>query len=155
IRAELIARHGAPVVERSLRRPLMAVGIGLAATAVIALIATRFVGTKPHEGDTLADGSTYITEPGAKLTVLGPRHVRVEGAALPAVVPGKGPFVVEPARGRIEVLGTKFLVDGEAARTIAAVVRGAVQLATSDGTLVLHAGEQGVAEAGHPPVRQP
>ena len=49
--------------------------------------------------------------------MLGPRRVRVEGAALLDVAPGKGTFVVETARGRIEVLGTRFLVEADAART--------------------------------------
>jgi len=87
--------------------------------------------------------------------VLGPRHIRVDGAALLDVAPGKGTFVVDTARGTIEVLGTKFLVDGQADRTTAAVVRGEVKLASSGGEVVLHAGEQGVAEAGRSPTRGP
>ncbi|MEO7095157.1 MAG: VIT domain-containing protein, partial [Polyangiales bacterium] len=80
---------------------------------------------------------------------------RVEGAALLDVAPGKGTFVVETQRGRIEVLGTRFLVDASAERTMTAVVRGAVKLATADGDVLLHAGEQGVAEPGRPPSRGP
>ncbi len=161
IRAELVAKFGAPLGARTrTRTPLVAVGFGLAATAAAALIATRVVGREPAavtEGDstTLADGSTFITAPGAKVSVLGPRRVRVDGAALLDVAPGKGTFVVETARGRIEVLGTRFMVDGQPDRTTAAVVRGEVKLATSAGEVVLHAGEQGVAEQGRPPVRGP
>lgn len=156
IRAELVDKFGAATKVRP-RGPAIAVGIGLVATAAAAMLLGRFVGgTAPvaHDGD-LADGTTYLTEPGATVAVLGPRHVRVEGAALLDVVPGKGTFVVETARGRIEVLGTRFLVDGEADKTTAAVVRGQVKLATDRGEVVLHAGEQGVAEAGRPPVRGP
>ncbi|MGN6111132.1 MAG: VIT domain-containing protein, partial [Kofleriaceae bacterium] len=64
-------------------------------------------------------------------------------------------FVVETTRGEIEVLGTRFLVEASAERTTAAVVRGAVALASPDGKVVLHAGEQGVAEPGRPPTRGP
>ena len=169
IRAKLISAHGAdaPVAAKK-RSPLVAVGVGLAATAAAALIVTRFVGTtgsgEPAAGggetvvnktNELADGSTWIAVPGAKVTVLGNRHVRVEGAALLDVAPGKGTFVVETQRGRIEVLGTRFLVDAAPDRTTAAVVRGKVKLASADGDVMLHAGEQGVAEPGRPPSRGP
>ncbi len=161
IRAHLIARHGKDAPARSLRRPLFAIGLGLAATAAAALIITRVVGDDASgvvaDGDVhkAEDGTTWITEPGAKVTVLGERRVRVEGAALLDVAPGKGTFVVETARGKIEVLGTRFLVDASAERTTTAVVRGQVMLASEGGNVLLHAGEQGVAEAGRPPSRGP
>jgi hypothetical protein len=82
----------------------------------------------------------------------------IEGAMTAALIdvsPGKGAFVVETAHGRIEVIGTRFVVDAERDRTTAAVVRGEVKLATPDGDVVLHAGEQAVAEPGRPPVRGP
>ncbi|MBA3462722.1 MAG: FecR domain-containing protein, partial [Deltaproteobacteria bacterium] len=165
IRAKLVAAHGADVPARK-RRPLVAVGVGLAATAAAALIVTRVVGGGPggstggngeviNKSNALADGSTWISEPGAKVTVLGKRHVKVEGAALLDVVPGKGTFIVETQRGRIEVLGTRFLVAATADRTTTAVVRGSVKLASPDGAVTLHAGEQGVAEPGRPPSRGP
>jgi tetratricopeptide (TPR) repeat protein len=81
--------------------------------------------------------------------------VRVEGAVLLDVAPGKGAFVVETARGEIQVIGTRFLVDAQPDRTTTAVVRGSVQLASSDGKVTLHAGEQGIAEPGRPPTRGP
>jgi tetratricopeptide (TPR) repeat protein len=150
IRAQLIAKHG---LEARRRSPLIAVGVGLAATAVAALILTRFVGgTEPA---VTHDGSTWIVDTGGKVTVLGERHVRVEGAALLDVAPGKQPFVVDTARGRIEVLGTRFLVAADDRHTTAAVVRGQVMLASNDGSVLLHAGEQGVAEPGRPPTRGP
>ncbi|MBA3392860.1 MAG: FecR domain-containing protein, partial [Deltaproteobacteria bacterium] len=147
IRARLVEQHGvatgAPARTRS---PLIAIGIGLAATAAAALIVTRVVGDDPHvvtpPGTGTRDGSTWLVEPGAKVDVLGLRHVRVTGAALLDVAPGKGTFVVETARGRIEVLGTRFLVQATADRTTAAVVRGQIKLASADGEVVLHAGEQ-------------
>lgn len=165
IRAKLVAAHGAESPRRK-RSPLVAVGLGLAATAAAALIVTRVVGggsgTETGSGTgmgtglaSMDDGSTWIAEPGAKVTVLGARHVRVEGAALLDVVPGKGVFTVETARGTISVLGTRFLVDADAQRTTTAVVRGAVKLASADGDVTLHAGEQGVAEPGRPPSRGP
>ncbi len=73
----------------------------------------------------------------------------------PPRAPGHGTFVVETARGRIEVLGTRFLVDASAERTTAAVVRGQVSLATGAGQVLLHAGEQGIAERQGPPTRGP
>jgi len=159
IRAELVAKHGREAARKvRARTPLIAAGIGLAATAATAMVIAHFVGHSPTVQDSkngLADGSTYITEPGGKVVVLGPRHVRVEGAALLDVVPGKGTFVVETSRGRIEVLGTRFFVASDAQRTTTAVVRGSVKLATDQGDVTLHAGEQAVAEPGRPPVRGP
>ena len=165
IRARLLSEHGRAEPARR-RSPFVAVGLGLAATAAAALIVTRVVGGGASDGgastedpkvavNALGDGSTWIADAGAKVTVLGERHVRVEGAALLDVAPGKGTFVVETRRGRIEVLGTRFLVDGAEDRTTAAVVRGQVKLATDSGDVVLHAGEQGVAEPGRPPTRGP
>lgn len=156
IRVHLLEKHGAAARRRS---PLLAVGLGLAATAAAAAIVTRVVGggevvaPVPVDGK-LADGTSWVTEPGARVDVLAARRVRVTGAALLDVAPG-APFVVETAAGTIEVLGTRFLVDAIADRTTAAVVRGSVKLASSDGQVLLHAGEQGVAERGRPPTRGP
>jgi tetratricopeptide (TPR) repeat protein len=158
IRTELVAKHGAAeVVKTRARVPLLAVGIGLAATAATALVVTELVGddAPASVSNKLADGSTFITKGDAKVTVLGPRRVRVEGAALLDVAPGKGTFVVETAEGRIEVLGTRFLVDAQAKKTTAAVVRGEVKLASAHGSVVVHAGEQAIAEQGRVPVRGP
>jgi tetratricopeptide (TPR) repeat protein len=162
IRAELVAKYGAEARGRTrMRTPVLAAAIGIAAVVALALAISRFVGggggagTVSSAGGQLADGSTYVTAPGAKVTVIGVRHVRVDGAALLDVAPGKGTFVVDTARGRIEVLGTRFYVDGETARTVTAVVRGSVKLASDGGEVLLHAGEQGVAEPGHAPVRGP
>ncbi len=168
IREALLANHAVgptmPAVRAKLRTPLLAIGLGLAAAAVIALVALHFVAqpgtivsaSEPQAGTgTLVDGTTYIARAGSTLAVLGPRHVRVTGAVLLDVVPGKGEFVVDTARGRIEVLGTKFFVDAEADQTIAAVLRGVVKLIGDSGDLVLHAGDQGVLAAGRAPVRGP
>ena len=164
IRAELIAsaaRDPAPARRRS---PVRAIAFGLAATAAAGLIVTRIVGVggdgggeAPRRAGTYrsGDGTTWLAAPGGKVTVLGARRVRVEGAALLDVAPGKGRFVVETARGTIEVLGTRFLVDAGGDRTTAAVIRGQVVLASSAGEVVLHAGEQGVAEPGRAPTRGP
>src|SRR6185503_644512 len=57
--------------------------------------------------------------------------------------------------GRIEVLGTRFVVDAQPATTLTAVVRGEVKLATDQGSVVLHAGEQAIAEPGRVPMRGP
>jgi hypothetical protein len=164
IKNELVAKHGREAVatKSRARTPLIAAGIGIAATAATAMVVAHFVGEPSSKVDSeltkkgqLADGSTYIAEQGAKVTVLGPRRVRVEGAALLDVAPGKGTFVVETGHGKIEVLGTRFLVAADAARTTAAVVRGSVKLSNKDGNVTVHAGEQAVAEPGRPPTRGP
>ncbi|HEX7700241.1 MAG TPA: VIT domain-containing protein, partial [Kofleriaceae bacterium] len=164
IREGLVAKFAVATAEPARvksRRPLFAIGLGFAATAAIALVATRFV---HHTGEVaplnaalqkLVDGTTYIAEAGTEVTVLGPRKVRISGTALLDVAPGKGVFIVETQHGRIEVLGTRFVVEGLADKTSAAVVRGEVKLASTDGEVVLHAGEQAVAEPGRPPVRGP
>jgi tetratricopeptide (TPR) repeat protein len=154
IRAQLVERHGRAEVRR--RSPLVAVGLGLAATAAGALIVTRNSGTEqPGQAAPQEPGATWLVADGAKVTELGPRRIRVEGAALIDVEPGRGSYVVETARGTIEVVGTRFLVDAEAAKTTAAVIRGSVKLVTADGSVQLHAGEQAVAEPGRPPSRGP
>jgi len=164
IREQLVAKFATSdvVVEAPRRRvPAFAIGAGLVAVAASAAMVMHF--TRGHEADAtmgegekkLADGSTYIAQPGATVAVIGPREVRVTGAVLLDVAPGKGTFVVDTAHGKISVLGTRFLVDGAADQTSAAVVRGEVKLASSSGEVVLHAGEQGVAVAGKAPVRGP
>ncbi|MGE5183036.1 MAG: VIT domain-containing protein, partial [Acidobacteriota bacterium] len=157
IRTSLVAQFGVDHAPRSFRKPIVAAFIGVLAAAALALFVWHGRGrqaARPADG-TLADGSTFVTAPGGKLTVLGPRHVRVDGQALLDVVPGKGTFTVDTARGTVEVLGTRFYVDGQPERTTAAVVRGEVELATDQGSVVLHAGEQGIAERGRAPVREP
>jgi tetratricopeptide (TPR) repeat protein len=156
MRAHLVARFAAPARRRS---PALAVGLGLAAAAAAAAIVTRVVGDDPGSpggapGRALADGTTWVTAPGGRVDVLGPRHVRVTGAALLDVAPGPR-FTVDTAAGAIEVLGTRFLVDAAPARTTTAVIRGAVRLGTAAGAVQLHAGDQGVAEPGQVPTRGP
>jgi hypothetical protein len=169
IRDELVEKFAAAAtapVKSKTRTPLYAAGFGLAAAAGVAAIATHLVSHREASvaapraatGDVeqkLADGTTYIAAPGAKVSVLGPRSVRIEGAALLDVAPGLGTFTVETAHGQIQVLGTRFMVDGAVDKTIAAVIRGEVKLASRDGDVVLHAGEQAIAEPGHAPVRGP
>jgi len=156
IRADLVHTFAVAQVPRSRARPI---ALGLVAAAAAVVILGLVVGPRPRPltrvDHALADGSTYLADTGGKVTVLGPRHVRVEGTALLDVAPGKGTFVVETPHGRIEVLGTRFLVEGDAARTLTAVIRGEVRLASNLGSVILHAGEQGIAEPGHPPVRSP
>ncbi|HEY1812379.1 MAG TPA: VIT domain-containing protein [Kofleriaceae bacterium] len=160
IKSNLVERFASQPTSRSVARPLIAVGLGAFALAIAALLVVR--GSSPAHDTTpvlattkLADGTTYVADRGARVDVLGPRRVRVSGAVVFDVVPGKGRFVVETARGTIEVLGTKFVVDGETDETSAAVIRGEVKLATSAGDVTLHAGEQGIAAAGKAPVRSP
>ena len=152
IRTQLVDKFAAKP-KASSKKPAIMIALGLTAAAATAtVVATRH----EHAATTkLGDGSTYLTEAGGKVTVLGPRRVRVEGAALLDIAPGKGTFVVETANGRIEVLGTRFLVAADAQRTTAAVVRGVVKLASDRGDVTLHAGEQGIAEHGKVPTRGP
>lgn len=163
IRRKLIAAHGKT---RAATSPLVAVGFGLAAAAGVAVVAGALLG-RDHRGGAgsgavrdgqnvaLADGSTAVLDQGAAIDVLGPRHVRVRGAALLDVTPGKGPFTVETANGKLAVLGTRFVVDASAEVTLAAVIRGQVRLDYAGANVLLRAGEQGVARDGKPPVRGP
>ena len=63
--------------------------------------------------------------------------------------------MVETANGRIEVLGTRFVVDADDARTQAAVIRGTGPPRDRGGDAVLHAGELGTAVRGQAPRREP
>ncbi len=162
IKAHLLDVHGVTAAAPGWWRARnLAIGTGmLAVAAVVALMLAGRGGDSPvsqpsDDALALTDGTTVVRDTGATVTVLGPRHVRVTGAALLDVAPGKGTFVVDTARGRIEVLGTRFLVDAEATRTTASVVRGEVQLSSDAGNVLLHAGEQGIAEPGRAPTRGP
>ncbi|HEY0253246.1 MAG TPA: VIT domain-containing protein, partial [Kofleriaceae bacterium] len=163
MREALVAKFGvdrpAPVPVTSHKRLVLGLGLGLAAAAAIAFVATRprheTVETTAMVEQKLADGTTYIAEAGAKVSVLGPRKIRLAGTVLLDVVPGKGTFTVETERGTISVLGTRFVAEATAEQTSAAVVRGEVKLASQDGDVVLHAGEQAIAMRGKAPVRQP
>ncbi len=147
------------------RSPTRAIAAGVAAVAAVAVVTGVLVGKRPDEpvANTdhdkpalkLADGTTAVTARGATVTVLAARHVRVTGEVLLDVTPGPEHFVVDTANGRVEVHGTRFVVDGEPDRTTAAVVRGEVVLASDAGSVTLHAGEEGVAEPGRPPSRGP
>jgi tetratricopeptide (TPR) repeat protein len=160
MRGQLIAKHA---VARRASTPLYAIGFGLAAAAAVAVVAGALLGKDHPAGVTrqdgrevaLADGSTVLLDKGATVDVLGPRRVRVVGAALLDIAPGKGTFTVETRHGTMAVLGTRFVVDAEMLRTVTAVIRGSVRLESKDGKVVLHAGEQGIAEPGRAPTRGP
>jgi hypothetical protein len=158
IRAQLMEKHG--VASSRSRSPPIAIGLGLAATAAGAMIVTRVAGDPDGGGEVTSDpnrtdGASWLVDGGGKVTKLGARKLRVEGAALIDVEPGKGAFTVETARGTIEVIGTRFLVDAQLDRTTTAVIRGVVKLGSDAGNVTLHAGEQGIAETGRPPTRGP
>ncbi len=159
MRSQLVAKHGVEAVAKTPMRGLRAAGLGLVAAAAAVLLVTRLVDRDDvTTGGTitkLEDGSSWIVEGDSQVTMLADRRVRVDGAALLDIAPGKGDFVVETQHGTIHVLGTRFLVDATKDRTTTAVVRGQVKLATSAGDVVLHAGEQAVAEPGRPPTRGP
>jgi tetratricopeptide (TPR) repeat protein len=163
IREALVARAADRQPAPRPRRRLVygAALAGAIAAAAGATLVVRAVGgggaSAERDGQevTLADGSTAILDRDATLDALGDRRVRIHGRALVDVVPGKGRFVVETANGRLEVLGTRFVVDADDARTQAAVIRGKVRISTDDGDAVLHAGELGTAVRGQPPRREP
>ena len=158
IRGHLMEKHAVEPTKSRTRSPIFAIGLGLAATAAGALVVTKLAGKTADptiETDGSTDGATWIARDDGKVTKLGPRKLRVEGSALIDVEPGKGTFTVETAQGTIEVIGTRFVVDATADRTSTAVVRGSVKLASSAGSVVLHAGEQGISEHSRPPTRGP
>ena len=156
IRLALLEKHGSDVKSKS-RSPVFAIGLGLAAVAAGAVVVTRIAGSSDPivAPDGATEGATWIAHDDGKVTKLGPRKLRVEGAALIDVEPGKGTFTVETAQGTIEVIGTRFVVEATAERTSTAVVRGSVKLASQAGSVVLHAGEQGISEHARPPTRGP
>ncbi len=169
MRSRLLARHGR---DRRARSPIALAGWGLIATAAGALVIANVVGgdgdgktthatpptapvaaaVKPIE---LPDGTKVELGDRGKLTELGPRRVRIDGAVLLDVAPGQGVFTVETAQGELAVLGTRFLVEAAADRTTASVLRGAVALRSGGGEEVLRAGEQGVMQKGVRPTRGP
>lgn len=169
MRTRLVTRHGKVARGRS---PVAIAGWGLVAAAAGAMVVANLGGDRPGGGGggaapdgvakakaaetmTLADGSTAELGPGGKLTVLGPRKVRVEGAVLLDVAPGQGQFQVVTGAGELSVLGTRFLVEAIGATTTTSVLRGVVALRSGGQEAVLHAGEQGVMQEGVRPTRGP
>lgn len=162
IRAHLLAAAGA---EAPRRRSRVLAWTGAAALAT-AGVASLVIATRPTSAPQslaagshrLADGSVAELAAGAELVVLGPRRVRVHGAAVLDVVPGAGRFVVETATGTVEALGTRFWVQASDQATDAAVLRGQVALrargAQASAEVVLGAGEGGRVDQSGPPRRQ-
>ncbi len=170
VRAALLAKHAAAPTRN--RRGWIAGGAALTAAASVAV----WYGTQPRSGaptpgsgsagptavasasgdmQKFADGSVVWLRDGAKVTELGPRHVKIVGEALFDVSPGTVPFAVDSAAAKIAVLGTRFVVAATADETSAAVIRGVVTLGNAQGDVTLHAGDQGRATAHAVPVRGP
>ncbi len=162
IRAHLLATAGAEAPRRSSRVLAWAGAAALATAGVTALVvAGRSPSASPSYAagsHRLADGSVAELAAGAELVVLGPRRVRVHGAAVLDVVPGAGRFVVETATGTVEALGTRFWVQASDQATDAAVLRGQIALRArgeqASGEVVLGAGEGGRVDQSGPPRRQ-
>lgn len=168
MRSRLVARHARPAARRS---PVAMVGWGLVAAAAGAMVIANVGGgrggrpggappvasdqTKGTDTITLADGSTAELGAGGKVTPLGPRKVRIEGAVLLDVAPGQGQFQVVTGAGELSVLGTRFLVEAAGETTTTSVLRGVVALRSGGQEAVLHAGEQGVMQKGVRPTRGP
>jgi hypothetical protein len=149
---------------RRRRWPLLAAA--LAAAACLALLLLRSAPpTEPARSPgllALADGSRVTAERQARLSVLGPREVRLDaGRARFDVVHGDAPFLVRTPRGTAWVLGTSFLVeigDGvmnaklptAAAVVTVTVVSGVILWKSTDGfaDTRAHEGEQVVARLG-------
>ena len=161
IRARLLERAAPQPVTPPRRWSAFTVAGGaLAAAAAIALVAGNLGTSAPRvttDGDqvTLGDDAVAIVGPGGAVTAIGERRVRVTGPVYLDVTPGRGRYVVETPHGTVEVLGTRFVVDAQADETTAAVLRGAVKLATGGGEVVVHAGEQGTMRPGARPTRAP
>ncbi len=171
IRARLLAIHARPR-KQSQRSRVAMTGWALALGAATAIVAVNVAGVSkdreattagtggsgpkaPADRLTLADGSVADLGPGGKVAVLGDRRVRITGAVLLDVVPGKGQFTVQTANGELTVIGTRFLVEATADRTVASVLRGAVAMRSAGSEEVVHAGEQGTMTAKSPPTRAP
>jgi hypothetical protein len=158
------------------RRVRWALGLGLvgAAAAGVAVLATRDdrhgpLGAAAGSGASLPgplvagnrptafsiDGATVVLDAGARLETIAPRHVRVTGRSLFDVTPGHGRYLVETAHGQVEVVGTRFLLMADGPLTQAAVVRGAVKVATDQGEVVVRAGERAESRRGQVPTRGP
>ncbi len=167
IRARLLAVHARPRRERS-KVQLAGWGLVLAAAGAVAVFnvtgkrgdgggapGTGAAVKAPPDRLVLADGTTADLGDAGKVAVLGDRHVRITGQVLLDVAPGKGRFTVETGHGQLEVLGTRFLVEASADRTVASVLRGAVAMRSAGREEVVRAGEQGSMTAKTPPVRGP
>ncbi|MBL8621614.1 MAG: FecR domain-containing protein [Myxococcales bacterium] len=167
MRARLVARHGQAAPRRS---PVAIAGWGLVAAAAGAMVVANLGGgghgapPAPREAQAkakasttiaLADGTTAELGLGGKLTELGPRKVKVEGAVLLDVAPGASRFQVVTGAGELSVLGTRFLVEATGETTTTSVLRGVVALRSGGQEAVLHAGEQGVMQKGVRPTRGP
>ena len=170
MRNRLVARHSKTATKRS---PVMLAGWGLVAAAAGAMVIANVAGsggggagktavaptTPSPDGPPpplrLADGTTAELGAGGKLTELGPRKVKIEGSVLLDVAPGQGTFQVVTSQGELSVLGTRFLVEAVADRTVTSVLRGVVALRSGGQEEVLHAGEQGEMRKGVRPTRGP
>ena len=151
------------------RRLAWAAGGAVAVTAAVVL-ALNLAGSgesandlpRVAENDSLApqrielpDGSEVILNRDTEIVITGERSLRIErGDILLDVASRKGRFVVEATHGRIEVLGTRFVVNAREAETLASVVRGRVRVENSRGAATLSAGEQGVLRRDMEPIRR-
>ncbi len=104
----------------------------------------------------LQDGSRVLLNRGARVSVVGKRHmILTRGELMLDVAKGDGEFVVDSPEGRVVVLGTKFVLNADDGKTWAAVVRGKVRLENGVGKQTLRAGEQGTIRRGQAPSRRP
>lgn len=148
------------------RRVMGIGGAALAAAAAVVFVIARPGGDSSPEPAAYAnaerapqrvvldDGTELILNAGTELTVTG-RHLELHsGEVLLDVAKADTPFVVTSVHGRVEVLGTRFVVDADTDETVTSVVRGTVRIENVNGAETLRAGEQGVLRWGATPVRR-
>ncbi len=147
-------------------RPALVASVAVAASVVLVFAAARHFAGSRESGTLLndapqpqrmrlADGSELILNSDTEVEVLGHRHIRVtRGDVLLDVAKDRQRFTVESPHGRVEVLGTRFLVSANDLETVAAVLRGRVRIENQQGAEVLRPGEQGVLRDGQMPVRR-
>ncbi|CAN7383728.1 FecR domain-containing protein [Pseudorhodoferax sp. LjRoot39] len=95
----------------------------------------------------LADGSQLLLDARSSVDLrfsAAERAIHLRrGQLIASVQPGPAPFVVHTAQGRVQALGTRFMVRQAEGRSLAVVLEHSVELATRDGQQrqLLRAGE--------------
>ena len=148
------------------RRRLLRGALGVAGISLAAGWAGREAGLVPdwradlHTGTAerrrhvLADGSTLLLDARSSVDLrfsAAERGVLLrQGQLIASVQPGDAPFVVHTTQGRVQALGTRFMVRQAEGRSLAVVLEHSVELATRDGLQrqVLRAGEAAWVETG-------
>lgn len=112
----------------------VALGAELAAGARVTTTAEGRATVRFDDGSTAALGADaeLVLPPAGDATEL----VLERGRVVSEVQPRSAPYAVGGEHGRVTVLGTRFSVERQGARSLAAVERGRVQVAPTSGTAV-------------------